>query len=94
MKTVPESFKQELHDILLEVVSSIVDERKQENELPYMLSKAQLAKHIFNVSPQTLDAHIIHRIDFPKFKAGERLLFPKDMVINWIRKNIDVVSNL
>ncbi|MGM0863408.1 MAG: helix-turn-helix domain-containing protein [Bacillota bacterium] len=89
LKAVPEQIKQDLYDILLEVVSSIVEEKKQENNLPVMLSKAQLAKYIFNVSPQTLDTHIITRVDFPKFKVGERILFPRDMVLEWVRKNME-----
>lgn len=94
LKTIPESLRKEIHDILSDVVESIIEERKQENDLPYMLSKAQMAKHIFNVSPQTLDAHIINCSDFPKFKIGERILFPRDQVIQWIRKNTEIVEKL
>lgn len=86
LKTVPDSLRKEIHDILSDVVAAIVEEKKQEYDLPFMLSKAQMAEHIFNVSPQTLDAHIINRKDFPKLKIGERILFPRDQVIDWIRK--------
>lgn len=94
MKTESNAFKQELYDLMQDIVLTIIEERKQENDLPFMLSKAQLAKHIFNVSPQTLDAHVINRKDFPKFKAGERILFPRDMVLEWIRKNVDVIGDI
>ncbi|MGE6376572.1 helix-turn-helix domain-containing protein [Peribacillus muralis] len=94
LKTIPDSLRKEIHDILSDVVEAVIEERKQENDLPFMLSKAQMAKHIFNVSPQTLDAHVINRKDFPKFKAGERILFPRDMVLEWIRKNLDVMADI
>lgn len=94
MKAQSDLFKQELYDIIHEVMKDVVEDRKQENDLPYMISRSQLAKHIFNVSPQTLDTHIIHRPDFPKFKAGERILFPRDMVLDWIRKNVEVVERM
>ncbi|WP_078434259.1 helix-turn-helix domain-containing protein [Metabacillus halosaccharovorans] len=94
LKTIPDSLRKEIHEILSDVVEAIVEERKKEYDLPFMLSKSQMAKHIFNVSPQTLDAHIINRSDFPKMKVGERILFPRDLVIEWIRKNIDICSNL
>lgn len=89
-----DSFRRELYDLLQDVVLTIIEDMKKEDDLPYMLSKAQLAKHIFNVSPQTLDTHIINKPDFPKFKAGERILFPRDMVLKWIRKNIDEITEI
>ncbi|UII58092.1 helix-turn-helix domain-containing protein (plasmid) [Cytobacillus spongiae] len=89
MKTESDTFKQAMYDAVLEVMIQINEDKKLGNDLPVLLSKSQLAKHIFNVSPQTLDAHIIQREDFPKFKVGERLLFPRDMVMEWLRKNIN-----
>ncbi|MCC2931633.1 helix-turn-helix domain-containing protein [Bacillus sp. LBG-1-113] len=92
MRADSDSFRNNLYDLLQEVATSIIEDNRNEHDLPYMISKAQLAKHIFNVSSQTLDAHIINRPDFPKLKVGERILFPRDMVLEWIRKNIDVVK--
>lgn len=94
MKADTDSFRDNLYDLLQEVAASIIEDHKQENELPYMISKAQLAKHIFNVSSQTLDAHEINRPDFPKFKIGERILFPRDMVLDWIRNHVEVVEKI
>ncbi|MFK4463258.1 hypothetical protein ABIA49_002750 [Bacillus safensis] len=94
MKADSDSFRNNLYDLLQEVAASIIEDHKQENELPYMISKAQLAKHIFNVSSQTLDVHVINRPDFSKFKVGERILFPRDMVLDWIKKHIEVVEKI
>ncbi|WP_340640629.1 DNA-binding protein [Bacillus atrophaeus] len=94
MKADTDSFRNNLYDLLQEVAASIIEDNRKEHELPYMISKAQLAKYIFNVSSQTLDAHVIYREDFPKFKVGERILFPRDMVLEWIRKNIEVVESI
>lgn len=94
MKADSDSFRNNLYDLLQEVAASITENNRKEHELPYMISKAQLAKYIFNVSSQTLDTHIINRQDFPKFKVGERILFPRDMALEWIRKNIEVVESI
>ncbi|ARW39027.1 DNA-binding protein [Bacillus amyloliquefaciens] len=94
MKADSDSLRNNLYDLLQEVAASIIENNRKEHELPYMISKAQLAKYIFNVSSQTLDTHIINRQDFPKFKVGERILFPRDMALEWVRKNIEVVESI
>ena len=87
MQTESDTFKAELYDVIHDVMNAVVAEKRRENELPPMISKQQMADHIFGVSPQTLDSHVIHRPDFPKLKVGERILFPRDQVLEWIRKN-------
>lgn len=87
METESDTFKRELYDVIHDVMNEVVEERKSENDLNPLISKQQLADRIFGVSPQTLDSHVIHRPDFPKIKIGERILFPRDLVIEWIRKN-------
>lgn len=87
-------FTNKIYDIMFEIANKASEDRDKLNELPYLLSKAQLAKYVFNVSPQTLDAHIIHRADFPKIRIGERILFPKDKAIQWIQAHIDVANDV
>lgn len=87
MKTESDSLKSKLYDVIHEVMKEVVEDKKIENELPFLISKNQMAKSIFGVSPQTLDAHVICRPDFPKLKVGERILFPRDQVLDWIRSN-------
>jgi hypothetical protein len=94
LKTEGSTFNSALYDVIHEVFLEVLDEKKQENDLPYMLNKTQLAKHIFNVSPQTLDVHIIPLKNFPKFKVGERILFPRDMVLDWVRNNTKFKNEL
>ncbi|SFM28613.1 hypothetical protein SAMN04487943_11225 [Gracilibacillus orientalis] len=92
MKVDPDAIKKELYDLLYDVVSDITEDHKQENELPFLLSKRELAEHIFNVSAQSLNNHILHREDFPKIHVGERVLYPRDQVKEWIHKNIEVIE--
>ena len=87
-------FANKMYDIMFDIANKAQADRDQLNELPYLLSRAQLAKHIFNVSPQTLDAHIVKRSDFPKVRVGERVLFPKDEAIAWIQAHIEVVDEV
>lgn len=86
------AFKNELYELIHTVSKQVIQDLNSLNDLPYMLSRAQLAKHVFNVSVPSLDAHIVRRTDFPKFQIGERVVYPKDDVILWIQKNIDVVE--
>lgn len=87
-------FTNKIYDIMFEIANKAAEDRDKLNELPYLLSRVQLAKHVFNVSPQTLDAHIIHRADFPKIKVGERILFPKDKAIQWIQANLELSNKV
>ncbi|GAB2558412.1 helix-turn-helix transcriptional regulator [Gracilibacillus alcaliphilus] len=87
-------FEAKMYDIMYQVAEKAQQDRDQLNELPYLLSKTQLAKHVFNVSPQTLDTHIIKRGDFPKLRVGERVLYPKDESIKWINEHLEFVDTL
>ena len=85
-------FENKMYDIMFQIAEKAQNDRSQLNDLPYLLSKAQLAKHIFNVSTQTLDAHIIKRADYPKINVGERVLYPKDKALEWISKNMELTE--
>jgi len=87
-------FANKMYDIMFEIANKAIKDRDQLNDLPYLLSRAQLAKHVFNVSPQTLDNHIVKRADFPKIKVGERVLYPKDLVIKWIQEHVEVTNEV
>lgn len=94
MEMESEPFIKELYSVMNELVTKIAEERKQENELPFLLSRTQLAKHIFNVSVQTLESHILYRTDFPKIHVGDRVLYPRDLVKEWIHNNLDKVVDM
>lgn len=87
-------FEAKIYDMMFQIAEKAMQDRDQLNDLPYLLSKAQLAKHIFNVSPQTLDAHIVKREDFPKIKIGERVLYPKDEAVKWIKDHIQLANSV
>lgn len=87
-------FANKMYDIMLEIANKAIEDRDQLNDLPYLLSRAQLAKHVFNVSSQTLDNHIVNRDDFPKMRVGERVLYPKDMAIKWIQAHTEVANEV
>ncbi|AKG05553.1 DNA-binding protein [Salimicrobium jeotgali] len=87
-------FSDKIYDMFYEIAERAQADVQKESELPYLLNKKQLAEHIFNVSTQTLDAHIIHRSDFPKVRVGDRALYPKDEVKTWIRKNLDTTHKV
>ncbi|MEN3133806.1 DNA-binding protein [Bacillus albus] len=89
-----EELKQQFRMILFEIADELIEVKKQESDLPVLLNKSQLAKHIFNVSIKSLDTHVICRADFPKMKVGERILFPRDMVINWVVDHVEVMDKL
>lgn len=87
-------FETKLYDIMFQIAEKVQQDRDQLNALPYLLSKAQLAKHVFNVSPQTLDTHIVKRSDFPKINVGERVLYPKDKSIQWIQGHVELTNEV
>lgn len=76
-----------MYKALMEMVAKAQEDTERVNQLPYLLNKTQLARDVFNVSAQTLETHIIRRDDFPKRFVGERVLYPKDLVIEWIKMN-------
>lgn len=86
--------KNELYDLIGGVMNNVVEDRKRENDLPYLLSKTQLSEHIFNVSIPSLENHILHRRGFPKFEIGGRTLYPRDEVIEWIRANSTTLAEI
>jgi|GEM_PF-6006937 len=87
-------FASKMYDIMFDIANKAMNDRDQINELPYLLSREQLAKHIFNVSSQTLENHIVHRPDFKKVQVGQRVLYPKDEAIKWIRKHTETVEKI
>lgn len=87
-------FSNKMYDIMFEIANKAIEDRDKLHDLPYLLSRTQLAKYVFNVSPQTLDAHIVKRADFPKVRVGERVLFPKDEAIAWIQAHIEVADEV
>ncbi|MFG6117196.1 DNA-binding protein [Halobacillus sp. MO56] len=90
-KLQPEAdFNNKVYDIFYEIAKKAQEDVQKETELPYLLDRNKLAKYVFNVSVQSLDAHILRRKDFPKVHVGGRTLYPKDLVINWIREHVEV----
>lgn len=87
-------FANKMYDIMFQIAEKAQADRDQLNDLPYLLSRAQLAKHVFNVSSQTLDAHIVRRADFPKINVGERVLYPKDKAIEWIQAHVELTNEV
>jgi len=87
-------FANKMYDIMFEIANKAIEDRDKLNELPYLLSRSQLARYIFNVSSQTLDAHIINRADFPKVRVGTRVLYPKDEAVKWIQAHIEVADEV
>lgn len=87
-------FENKMYDIMYQIADKAQEDRDQLNDLPYLLSKSQLAAHVFNVSPQTLDSHILKRADFPKINIGERVLYPKGESIQWINRHIELTNNV
>lgn len=87
-------FEHKMYDMIYKITEKVLEDRDKLNELPYLLSKAQLAKYIFNVDPQTLDAHIVKRADFPKIHIGSRVLYPKDKAIEWINNNVELSNQV
>lgn len=87
-------FENKMYDIMFQVAEKAQQDHNQLNDLPYLLSKAQLAKHVFNVSPQTLDSHIVKRADFPKINVGDRILYPKDKAIEWINTHTQLSNDI
>ncbi|ASK61389.1 DNA-binding protein [Virgibacillus phasianinus] len=92
LKPQPE-FENKMYDMMYQIAEKAQQDRDQLNDFPYLLSKTQLAKHVFNVSTQTLDAHIVRRSDFPKINVGDRVLYPKDDAIKWIKDHIDLTND-
>lgn len=93
LKPQPE-FENKMYDMIYQVAEKAQQDRDQLNDFPYLLSKSQLAKQVFNVSPQTLDTHIVSRPDFPKVNIGDRVLYPKDEVISWIKDHINITNDI
>ncbi|MCP3028791.1 helix-turn-helix domain-containing protein [Halobacillus sp. A5] len=94
-KLQPEAeFNNKVYDIFYDIAKKAQEDVHKENELPYLLDRTKLAEYVFNVSVQSLDAHILKRKDFPKVHVGGRTLYPKDLVIKWIREHVDVTSNI
>lgn len=94
-KLQPEAdFNNKVYDIFYDIAKKAQEDVRNENELPYLLDRTKLSEHVFNVSVQSLDAHILKRKDFPKVHVGGRTLYPKDLVIDWIRDNVDVSNKV
>ncbi|MED2763455.1 DNA-binding protein [Bacillus thuringiensis] len=89
-----EELKQQIRIVFFEIADELIGIKRRESNLPVLLNKSQLAEHIFNVSIQSLDTHVIYRPDFPKMKVGERILFPRDMVINWVMDHVELVNKV
>ena len=94
-KLQPESdFNNKVYDIFYDIAKKAQEDVQKEMELPYLLDRTKLAERVFNVSVQSLDAHILKRKDFPKVHVGGRTLYPKDLVITWIRNHVDVSDDI
>ncbi|WP_153465042.1 DNA-binding protein [Sediminibacillus terrae] len=85
-------FESKMYDIMFQIANKAQQDRDQLNDLPYLLSKEQLAKHVFNISPQSLRTHVLIRPDFPKVRIGERVLYPKDKAIEWITNHTEIAD--
>ena len=90
-KLQPEAdFNNKVYDIFYDIAKKAQEDVQKEAELPYLLDRTKLAEYIFNVSVQSLDAHILKREDFPKIHVGGRTLYPKDLVMSWIRNHVEI----
>lgn len=81
-----EELKKVLKPIIHEIADEVISEAKHESNIPYTFDKPVLKKYFFpSIDLQTITTHIIDRADFPKFKVGtRRIVFHRDMVIDWI----------
>ncbi len=94
-KLQPEAeFNNKLYDIFYDIAKKAQEDVQTENDLPYLLDRTKLADQIFNVSVQSLDSHVLKRKDFPKVHVGGRILYPKDLVIKWIRDHVEVSDSI
>ncbi|UOR10284.1 DNA-binding protein [Halobacillus amylolyticus] len=94
-KLQPEAdFNNKVYDIFYDIAKKAQEDASKETELPYLLDRTSLAECVFNVSVQSLDAHVLKREDFPKVKVGGRTLYPKDLVISWIRDHVEVSDHI
>ncbi|SEI12951.1 hypothetical protein SAMN05192559_11620 [Halobacillus karajensis] len=90
-KLQPEAdFNNKVYDIFYDIAKKAQEDVEREAELPYLLDRTKLAEYVFNVSVQSLDAHILKREDFPKIHVGGRTLYPKDLVMSWIRDHVEI----
>lgn len=90
-KLQPEAdFNNKVYDIFYDIAKKAQEDVQKEAELPYLLDRTKLAEYVFNVSVQSLDAHILKREDFPKIHVGGRTLYPKDLVMSWIRDHVEI----
>lgn len=85
-------FENKMYDIMYQIAEKVSNDMKQENDLPYMLSKRMIAKEVFGgeISAQSLDTHILNRPDFPKVHIGNRVFYPRDDVLKWFRNHKEV----
>ncbi|MEK3756788.1 DNA-binding protein [Bacillus sp. FSL K6-6483] len=86
LKTESTELKNGMYDVVREVLEEVLGDLEKEKS-PALLTRSQLAKEIFNVNIQTVDTHVLSRPDFPRIYVGSKPLFPRDQVMEWIRKN-------
>jgi len=78
--------RQEKVDRLLQVFSrivEIVEEADQQKKRPLVLTTNEAAQ-LMQISLPTLRDHFLCRPDFPKIKAGSKILIPYDALVRWL----------
>ena len=62
-----------------------LSEYKSYDELPLFLNAAMVAK-VLGVSPSS-SYELMHELDFPVLRIGNRMVVPKENFIQWVKKN-------
>lgn len=76
---------------ILSKMIEMVEEKESEQEKPLVLTAKQAAEKLC-ISPPAFREHFLHRKDFPKVKAGTKILIPYKALEEWINKQ-GVVGN-
>lgn len=72
----------------LERLIQLIDDKEHDHhDKPLVLTVKDAAEHL-QVSIPTLRDHFLCRPDFPKIKAGTKVLVPYQALVNWLNEQV------